>query len=280
MRVFISWSGELSRQLSEAIRDWLPSALQSVRPYFTPSDIDKGARWATEISEALSASKVGIIVLTRDNLRSNWIMFESGAISSTLDKSRICPILFDLEPTDLQGPLAQFQVTRFAEDDFRKLFHTINSQLGEHSLIENVAQAVFDKWWPDLNEELSKIMQGHTAKADVPKIRSDRDLIEEMLLLVRGQAAARSAKYEGSTMQQFAGLLKYVVDEDCWVNADEFSKKLVSLSNFTKERLAEGESKNAVLRDLEELVKRTRPLPGRTRAKLTKPAADDDDIPF
>jgi hypothetical protein len=49
MRVFISWSGNLSRQLGEALRKWLPSALQYVKPYFTPADIDKGARWASEI---------------------------------------------------------------------------------------------------------------------------------------------------------------------------------------------------------------------------------------
>jgi hypothetical protein len=164
-------------------------------------------------------------------------MFESGAISSTLDKSRICPIVFDLEPTDLQGPLAQFQVTRFAEDDFRKLFHTINSQLGDNSLIENVAQAVFDKWWPDLNAKLSKIMQGHTAEADVAKIRSVRELIEEMLLLVRAQAAPRSpTKYEGSTMQHCLTLLKYVVDEDGMIRMDDFHKMLASLSAHTKKR--------------------------------------------
>jgi hypothetical protein len=65
MRIFISWSGELSRQLGEVVRNWLPSALQHVKPYFTPDDIDKGAKWASEISKELSASSVCIIILNR-----------------------------------------------------------------------------------------------------------------------------------------------------------------------------------------------------------------------
>ena len=41
-KVFISWSGSLSQKLGEALRNWLPSALQFVKPYFSPEDIEKG----------------------------------------------------------------------------------------------------------------------------------------------------------------------------------------------------------------------------------------------
>ena len=44
MHVFVSWSGELSKSLAGAIRDWLPTMLQNVEPYFTPADIEKGAK--------------------------------------------------------------------------------------------------------------------------------------------------------------------------------------------------------------------------------------------
>ena len=118
MRVFISWSGDLSKALAEAIRNWLPSALQYVKPYFSPSDIEKGSKWATEIFKELSASTTCIIVLTRENLASNWVMFEAGAISCTIDRARVCPLIFDLEETDLQGPLAQFQAKPCIQPEF------------------------------------------------------------------------------------------------------------------------------------------------------------------
>jgi len=55
-KVFISWSGELSRKLGEALRTWLPGTLQYVRPYFTPDDIEKGTKWDSEIAKELESS--------------------------------------------------------------------------------------------------------------------------------------------------------------------------------------------------------------------------------
>jgi hypothetical protein len=185
VRVFISWSGELSKELAEAFRNWLPSALQYVKPYFTPADIEKGSKWATEIFKELSASSICVIVLTRDNLASNWIMFEAGAISCTIDRARVCPIIFDLEETDLQGPLAQFQATKFTKLDIRKLFLTINSAASEQRISDSVADTVFEKWWPDLETQILKIVDSHKATRSKSDIRSERDLIEELLLLTR-----------------------------------------------------------------------------------------------
>lgn len=84
-KVFISWSGELSNRLAEALRQWLPAVLQFVKPYFTPSDIEKGARWGSDILSELSESDIGIICLTKENQNMPWILFEAGAISKNFD---------------------------------------------------------------------------------------------------------------------------------------------------------------------------------------------------
>lgn len=184
MEIFISWSGELSKELGEIFRDWIPGVLQFVRPYFTPDDVEKGSRWSTEIAKELQESQIGIIVLTRDNLLNPWIMFEAGALSKQLEKSRICPILFGLENTDLVGPLVQFQATSFTERDMKKLVKTINNACDNNKLGDNVLDDVFKMWWPKLEEQVVSVMGKERDKADT-KVRSERDLIEEILSLTR-----------------------------------------------------------------------------------------------
>lgn len=183
MKVFVSWSGDLSKRLGEAIRDWLPGVLQAVTPYFTPSDIEKGTRWSTDIAKELEESQVGILCITQDNIHSEWIMFEAGALSKRLDKSHVCPILFGITNTDLAGPLKQFQTTEFERKDFHKLLGIINGQLGELKLPPKTLDIVFEKWWPDLETRVQAIL-GDVKQADKP-IRSDRELLEEILQLNR-----------------------------------------------------------------------------------------------
>ena len=189
MHVFISWSGELSKLLAEAIREWLPTMLQDVEPYFTPADIEKGAKWDNEISKHLEQSKFCIIALTRESLNSNWIMFEAG-ISRSVEKPRICTILFGIEATDLPGPLASFQGTKFTREDIYKLVQTINSNL-EKPIPQNALDKTFDKMWPDLEQIVRKIMSG-AGSSPKPPARSERDLLEEVLGLSRLMAGQQS----------------------------------------------------------------------------------------
>ena len=58
VKVFISWSGPTSEKLGDAIRNWLPNVIQSIEPYFTPADVDKGASrrdWSDPVSAHFSS---------------------------------------------------------------------------------------------------------------------------------------------------------------------------------------------------------------------------------
>src|SRR5215831_919025 len=143
--IFISWSGERSKQLGLAIRQWLRRVLQSVEPYFTEVDIDKGAAWHTEIAEALKKSNVGLIILTQDNLTSPWIMFEAGAIARSVERPRVCPILFGIRTADLSGPLSLFQAAEFSQEGLRSVVSTINKTM-QKPLDEAALADTFEMW--------------------------------------------------------------------------------------------------------------------------------------
>jgi hypothetical protein len=189
MKVFISWSGIRSKQLGETLRDWLPGVLQLVKPYFTPSDTEKGTRWESEIAKELENSEIGILCVTRENIHSDWVMFEAGALSKVLDKSHVCPVLFGITNTDLAGPLKQFQTTEFSKSDFRKLITVINGHMGDNRLPPKTLDTVFDKWWPELEQQISGILS-EDAPNEEP-VRSERELLVEILELSRAASSRR-----------------------------------------------------------------------------------------
>jgi hypothetical protein len=197
MKVFISWSGEKSRRIAEIFRNWLPGVLQAVKPYFSPDDISKGARWSAEVSSELNSAKVGLIILTRSNLEAPWIMFEAGALSKNIDTARVCPILFGIEESDIQGPLVQFQASKFTKEDIKKIVIMINDNLNEHGLSKEIIDSVFDMWWPSLEQDIAEANNIKDRKltanlSDAHASRSEKDILEEILNLSRNSIKEHS----------------------------------------------------------------------------------------
>lgn len=198
MKVFISWSGDTSKSLAEVLRQWLPSVLQAVKPYYSADDIAKGARWNTEIAVELQSARVGLICLTADNLSAPWVMFEAGALSKSLETSRVCPLLFGgVEPTDISGPLVQFQAAQFGKTEMKRVTRMMNAELGDAALGSEVLEGVFEMWWPQLDSRVRAILDGApAARAEKGGNRDPKDLLEELLVLTRGLAVS------GATVRQ------------------------------------------------------------------------------
>lgn len=196
MKVFISWSGEMSKRVGEAFKNWIPHVLQTVEPYYTPTDIEKGTRWSHGIAAELESSSAGIFFVTRENLKIPWLAFEAGAISKQVDDSLVCPVLIDLDTSDLNGPLTQFQVTAFQKTEIKKLIQTLNKANLDNVLSESILNQAFEKNWPDLDSQVAEIIRSTPPQLEEQIKRDDRDVINEILDLTRSLAIQRTGGFK------------------------------------------------------------------------------------
>lgn len=188
MKIFISWSGPVSKRMALILRDWLPNVIQAIeKPFVSEEDIKIGARWLEEIGSQLKSADFGIICVTPNNMNELWLLFEAGALSNQMDNAYVAPILRGLSNSDLTGPLEQFQnAVMIEKTQINKLLVSINSQLENGALDDTVLSKNFEKWWPDLEREFNSIQEVDSNTEQ--ETRKPEDMLEEILLLTRSNA--------------------------------------------------------------------------------------------
>jgi hypothetical protein len=192
MKVFLSWSGERSKEAALALHGWLPTVIQTVRPYMSAENIDKGERWSVDIAKQLEETHFGIICVTPDNKEAPWILFEAGALSKSMERARVSPLAFGVSASDFtNSPLLQFQFTLFKKEDVRKLLHSINDAAPEaEKLAAEILNRTFDRGWKELEEEVGKInfVSPKSSSAQKPAHPAKLDnVLDELLTIARSQ---------------------------------------------------------------------------------------------
>jgi TIR domain len=186
VKVFISWSGRTSNAVAVLLKDWLPLVIQSVVPYVSSEDIQSGSRWAAEVASELDQSAIGILCVTPGNIAAPWLNFEAGALSKSINRSRVMPFLFRMDRSDMpDGPLVQFQSVLATEDDVRRMVTSLNQLSSEQPLDEARLGATFDAWWPQLQSSLDQIPIGEETAVDTS--RGVDDVLADVLDSVRRQ---------------------------------------------------------------------------------------------
>jgi hypothetical protein len=107
MKVFLSFSGEMSHNVASELHKWLLKVIQSVKAFIS-EDIEKGKPWYDQIGDELNRTTYGIICVTPYNFKAPWINFEADAISKAVQSSRVTPFLFRVDSSTIRGPLQEF----------------------------------------------------------------------------------------------------------------------------------------------------------------------------
>lgn len=189
MKVFVSWSGDLSRKIAALLKERIPCFIQSVDVFYSPDDIEKGENWDSKISHELEEANFGIICLTSQNKAAQWINFEAGAIAKSLD-SRVSALMININPSDIKGPLSRYQATKIDHDDFLHLIQSINNAT-ECPLSESILKRTFEGLWSSFKADFDNIVAEYRDTKKMPETiqTPPNEILEEILQNVRKQSA-------------------------------------------------------------------------------------------
>ncbi|MGD8782196.1 MAG: toll/interleukin-1 receptor domain-containing protein [Ignavibacteria bacterium] len=186
MKVFISWSGKRSHQAAEALHELIPLKCQLVKTWLASEDIPPGKLWSEVLKNELRSNDMGILCITEDNINSDWLLFEAGALSQSPISQGVIPYLIGIENNNLPGPLSQYQALDSDERGTKKLFRFIFEK-SKANLSSDQQNKIFNKFWPELNNRINdeKILDTEDCPKEISlreeKIKSLREICDEIL---------------------------------------------------------------------------------------------------
>lgn len=183
LKIFISWSGDLAKEVTKVLRAWLPKMFDHLDPWASEVDIDAGTRGLHEIQDRLNASAFGIIVVTTENMSKPWLNFEAGALSKTLggDPTRVVPLLVNFDDVyQLQGPISQFQAIKLNKEGMSRLCRSVATVIGLDPL---TIDSRFEWAWSSLETAVGEAKDNVGDQPKLPEV-SDTQLLKALLATV------------------------------------------------------------------------------------------------
>jgi hypothetical protein len=231
MELFISWSGKKSCEVAKLLRDWIPSVIQSVKPWMSSEDIHAGQRWGHELAVQLEKTNFGLICVTRENYDKPWLHFEAGSLAKSIGDGYVIPLLFDVRIANISGPFAQFQAKEMTKDGMQAVIESIHSRLPSPSVPREVVLRSFEVFWPALDKNCEALHKSDEHTQSGP-VRSDRELLEEILASARrGNTVIGDGKVR-EILAEIADLRAYLARQDA---LSKPSEALDDLEKATKE---------------------------------------------
>lgn len=185
MDVFISWSGDRSKALAQALSGWLPDIVQALTPWISSESLSSGVRWTPSLTQRLEATNFGILAITPVSLGEPWLLYEAGALSKLSD-AKVVPVVLGVSKA-IPGPLGQFQARDTSKGDLLALCRDLNEASGKAVIPEGRLVDQFERCWPGFEAALAAVEQIDEPMPHVTHdpVRSDPGMIEEILLRVR-----------------------------------------------------------------------------------------------
>lgn len=184
LTVFLSWSGDRSKSLANALRQFLSGAFPSVQVWMSEHDIEAGVRWIETLDSKLKKSYFAVLCLTPENLDAPWLLFEAGSVTKGASRSRVVPYRLGLKSEAVPLPLAQFQGVDADERGTLGLLQSLNSVLG-NSIGEDQLAGTFSHLWPPLKTQVEEILRS-SSPAPASETAHERQRVRKLCERVAG----------------------------------------------------------------------------------------------
>jgi hypothetical protein len=175
MQIFISWSGQTSYRVAILIRDLIRKLLPELELWVSAEDIQDGSRWSPDMIRILEQCIFSIICVDPSNHQLPWLNFELGAIARTIGKWNIKVFLFELRPSELRGPLTQYQPVKVDKNDVMRLLDDLTANFPHIEISHDELKQNLENIWPDFYKAIAQI------SLDSPKETSDQQQAEDKL---------------------------------------------------------------------------------------------------
>lgn len=163
-KIFISWTGNLGKEIAEFLHGNLLS-YRELEPWISSQDIGLGEPWFQETEEALATSEYGIVCLTPGASKRPWINFEIGWLYGKL---RQCQLITFNET--LSNPLANLQkangldrqtwfnvLKQMSKSRDREVDSWLNDQFPKLEAIFRLSNSSPYKFYCNLDKQFSEI---------------------------------------------------------------------------------------------------------------------------
>ena len=162
-KIFISWSKTNSKEFAKVLKDILENHVfenTGLQCFVSDQDIASGTDWWQKIKKELRECKLGIICMTKENLREPWIYYEAGAMIAREIPS--IPLLVSCNVNALFGtPLKSNQAVDFYDSKrFLKMLNDINDimEFGfSRNQINQLGKVAYLKMKQDMSTLLSDL---------------------------------------------------------------------------------------------------------------------------
>nr|WP_320022749.1 hypothetical protein [uncultured Draconibacterium sp.] len=189
--IFISWSKLTSKKIAEELLLFLRKFFCDPNTEFFHSErnIEAGDRPFRMLDDVLAKCNFGILVLTERNFKSEWLMFEAGALSKNVEYARVISINFNRK--EIESPINNFQNINYNKDGISKLLVSLKKYVfNQKELTQDQINDIDDKiekYWSDFDEKIKVILANSDVddmeefSEKVPSIMMDEEAYEKVL---------------------------------------------------------------------------------------------------